>query len=388
VVEPRAGRAIDPQQAQEAITAAYLSEDRTAHLDLVPSAPTIDDADVQAAVRDFANPAMSGSVALDLAHEHVVLQPRDFAAALSMRAVGGRLVPHVRAGLLARLVRDAMPGGGKAVDASVALVGGRPHVAPDRPGVTFERTAAAAAFTAALTLPEGQRVAPVAVELHDPEFTTEDAQHLGIEHRVAVYETTYPSRAGGSDLSGATSALNGTLLMPGDTFSWAAVAGTGDGPDAMPVATALFNAAYEAGFGDVEHHAPATFAGPAPAGRQATVDGGADLRFSVDSPYGVLISVKSTASAPGQPGTVKVVLWSTVAWEVTVSTSARYGVVEPAVREDADPGCVASPGRKGFSVDLSRHLHNLADPTADRDETVTTTYAPVDAVVCTPPTGG
>ena len=61
VVKPRPGRTIDPQQAQEAITAAYLSEDPTAHIDLVPSAPAIDEADVREAVQTFANPAMSGS---------------------------------------------------------------------------------------------------------------------------------------------------------------------------------------------------------------------------------------------------------------------------------------------------------------------------------------
>ncbi len=385
VVKPRPGRTIDPQQAQEAITAAYLSQDRAAHIDLVPSAPAIDEADVHEAVQTFANPAMSGPVALDFEEQTVRLQPRDFAAALSMRAVGGRLEPHVRAGLLVPLVRRAMAGHGDPVDARVAIVAGRPKVVPARVGVTFEPASVVAAFTAALMLPEGQRVAPVEVDLHQPPFTTEDAEALGIEHRVAVFTTTYSVQDSGPDLDRAVTLLDGAVLEPGETFSWADVAGRGYGPDALPVATALWNAAFEAGFGDLEHHAPATYGGRSPVGREATVARGADLLFSVDSPYGVLVEAKLTAAARGVPGVVKVVLWSTAAWQVTTSTSARYDLVEPASVEDAGEDCVAVRGRRGFSVDVTRQLHSLGDPSADHDETVTTTYAPVDAVVCTAP---
>jgi vancomycin resistance protein YoaR len=222
----------------------------------------------------------------------------------------------------------------------------------------------------------------VQVDLREPEFTTDDATALGIEHRVAVATTTYPSRADGPDVERAVSLLDGTLLKPGDTFSWADVAGSGYGPDATAVATALFDAAYDAGFGDVEHHAPPTYTAGAPVGREAGVDGGADLRFSVDSPYGVLVQVKRTPASSGRPGTVTVVLWSTAAWEVTTSTSARYDVVEPTLVPGTGDGCVASPGKRGFSVDVTRHLHDLTGASADRDETLTTTYAPVDGFVC------
>ena len=383
VVKPRPGMTIDPHQAEAAITAAYLSDERTAHIDLIPSAPTIDEADVRKAVQSFANPAMTGPVALDLSEQSVRLQPRDFAPALSMRAVDGKLEPHVRTGLLVSLVHRAMAGHGDPADATVALVGGRPEVVPARVGVSFEPASVVAAFMATLTLPEGRRVAPVDVQLHQPAFSTDDAQALRVEHRTAVYATSYSARDAGPDLALAVSLLDGTLLMPGDTFSWADVAGSGYGPDALPVATALYNAAFEAGFGDVEHHAPATYAGRSPVGRQATVEGGADLRFSVDSPYGVLVEAKLTGASPGSPGTVKFILWSTAAWEVTSATSARSNLVEPAMQEDSSDDCVASRGRRGFDVDVTRHLHSLTDPAGDRDETVHTTYAPVDGVVCT-----
>jgi hypothetical protein len=52
------------------------------------------------------------------------------------------------------------------------------------------------------------------------------------------------------------------------------------------------------------------------------------------------------------------------------------------VTDVAGADCVPSPGKHGFTVDVSRHLHSLTDQAGDRDETVTTTYAPVDGVVC------
>ncbi len=383
IVKPRPGRTIDPRQAQAAITAAYLSDDPTAHIDLVSSAPGIDDADVRAAVQGFANPAISGSVTLDFDGRKVRLQPRDFASTLSLRPVDGKLKPHVDGKRLVELVEQAMPGHGDPVDATVALIGGRPEVVPARPGVSFQAPEVVAAFTAALTLPEGQREAAVSAQERRPKFSTQDARHLKIRHRVGTFTTTYAAADAGADLTRAVTLIDGTLLMPGDTFSFADVAGTGYGPDVLAVSTALFNAAFEAGFTDVEHHAPATYAGRSPVGRQATVADGQDLRFAPDSPYGVMVQARLTPASPGHPGTVHVTLWSTAVWEVTVSTSARSNVVEPTAQESSDPGCVPYAGRRGFDVDVTRHLHDPADPTRDHDEVVHTTYAPVDAVVCT-----
>jgi vancomycin resistance protein YoaR len=383
VQRPQNGRTVDPQQVQVAITAAYLSDDSTARIDLVPAAPTIDEADVQAAVRGFANPAMSGSVGLDFDGVQVHLQPRDYAAALSMRPVNGSLQPHVDAAKLHALVETALGGRSEPVDATVAMIGGRPKVVPARSGIEFVDAQVVAAFTAALTQPEGQRVAPVTAQLNEAHFTTKDARKLRIHDAVSTFSTTYSSRSA-EQVSRAVTLLDGTVLMPGATFSFRDVAGSGYGQDVLAATTALFNAAFLAGYGDVEHHAPGVYDGRSPVGRQAVIAGaGDDLRFSVDSPYGVLVRATAAPARPGRPGTVTVTMWSTASWEVTVATSPRTNVVEPATREDDGPGCVATPGRRGFDVDVTRHLHDPADPTRDRDEVVHTTYAPVDAVVCT-----
>ena len=100
-----------------------------------PSAPDIDDADVRAAVQGFANPAVSGPVTLVFDKSMVRLQPRDFVAVLSLRASNGSLEPHVDQEKLLRLVDEQVAGnGGAPVDATVALVDGRPKVIPSKSG--------------------------------------------------------------------------------------------------------------------------------------------------------------------------------------------------------------------------------------------------------------
>ena len=74
--------------------------------------------------------------------------------------------------------------GGTPVDATVALVDGKPEVVPAKPGVTFEPAEVMAAFTAALTQPEGEREATVSAQVDEAAFSTADAKALEIEEQV------------------------------------------------------------------------------------------------------------------------------------------------------------------------------------------------------------
>ena len=57
--------------------------------------PDIDQADVQAALENFANPAMSGPVVVKLAGSGVLLEPEAFSDALSMQRDGDSLSPRL-----------------------------------------------------------------------------------------------------------------------------------------------------------------------------------------------------------------------------------------------------------------------------------------------------
>ena len=79
------------------------------------------------ALAEFANPALSGPVTLSFDGADVRLQPAEFAGVLGMKAKGGRLVPDLDEAKLTGLVAGAVGDEGDPVDATVALVGGRPR---------------------------------------------------------------------------------------------------------------------------------------------------------------------------------------------------------------------------------------------------------------------
>ena len=377
------GKAIDLQQARDAIVAAYLQDDPTAVIELLPTAPDIEESDIQAALKTFANPAVSGAVALELGDVHVLLQPRDFAAALSLRAEDGALVPHFDQRRLVALVNAAVAGRRSPVDASIAIVDGEPKVIADRGGISFDPAAVTAAFAAAVGQQLGERDATVSVEVTEPEVTTKDVRRLKIREQVSTYTTSFGDDADrNAGIEQAMRLINGTVLQPGEGFSFNATVGPlGEGGGGFQSATTMFNAAFLAGLGDLERTTPATHASGYPVGLEATVGSSdQDLTFTNNTPYGVLIQAEFT------PNAATVTMWSTAYWEVTSTRSARSNLVEPEqVVVDTDD-CQPSPGQRGFDVDVTRNLHNLVDPTLDQVEVMQTTYAATDAVVCEPPT--
>ena len=90
VTAPRTGERLDAAETGAALRAAYLQDDPRADLTLHREEPDIDAGDVQRAMARFANPAMSSSVRLLFGRTPVVLQPRDYAPALSLVPEDGR----------------------------------------------------------------------------------------------------------------------------------------------------------------------------------------------------------------------------------------------------------------------------------------------------------
>jgi len=388
VDRPHPGKAIDPQQARDAITAAYLQDDPTAVIALNATVPDIEQSDIQAALTTFANPAVSGGVALELGDVHVLLQPRDFVGALSLRPENGTLVPHFDQRRLMALVKAAVAGRTSPVDATIAIIDGKPKVLPDRGGISFDAAAVTAAFAAAVAKPLGFRDATVSVEVTEPQVTTKDVRRLKIREQVSTFTTSFGYDADrNAGIDQAMRLIDGTVLRPGEGFSFNATVGPlGEGGGGAQSATTVFNAAFLAGLGDIERTPPSTHASGFPVGLEATVGStDQDLTFTNDTPYGVLIEADVTPSTPTSPGVVTVTMWSTTSWDVTATKSARYNLVEAdeVVLETED--CRPSPGQRGFDVDVTRHLHNPVDPTLDRDEVLHTTYAPSDTVICKPP---
>ncbi|MGZ4466651.1 MAG: VanW family protein [Nocardioides sp.] len=401
---PRTGLALDDAETRGALEAAYLSTDRTAELTLHPSEPEIDAADVQSALTRFANPALSGPVTLVFDTSRVRLQPRDYADALAMTARGGRLVPELDERALDHLVRSRTSTNGAPVDATVTLVDGRPHVVPDKPGVTYDPHDVAAAFLRLVTRPDGKREVAIPAKVARAAFTTRDARKLGITERVSTFTTYFPyAEYRNTNIGRAAELVDGTVLKPGETFSLNKVVGertrengftTGFvindgifaedlGGGVSQMATTTFNAMFFAGLEDVEHKAHSFYIDRYPVGREATVAwGSVDLRFRDDTPYGVLISAHVTPSTPSSQGVVTVSMYSTKVWDVTTTTGDRYDFVKPRTRVLHTSDCYPNTGYDGFDIDVVRYFRKAGESALDHQETFHTHYIPSDTVIC------
>jgi len=178
------------------------------------------------------------------------------------------------------------------------------------------------------------------------------------------------------NLRRATELINGTLLAPGDEFSFNQVVGrrTADngfntapviqpdgrledalGGGVCQVATTLFNAAFFAGLKITERSNHMLYIDHYPMGRDAAVDyGSQDLRFVNDTGKWILIK-----GAVG--GSVKFVIYGTSdGRKVTYTTSDWYGVTpfstQQVINPELKPGekKVKNPGQTGRSCTVKR----------------------------------
>ena len=377
IVEPRLGAVVDTDSAASLIVEAWAAGADQVALPLRVSEPRIDAADLRAAVEEFANPAVSGPVTLVFKNSRATLSPRDFAPLLGTRVRDGRLVPDVRSAELAGLVglvgRDDEP-----VDASITLADGAPRVVRARSGATYGPDDVTEAFLEGVVASGDARTVQVEGTRVPPALSTKAVRELRVTEQVAA--STVPVSAVDGDLQSSVGQLDGTLVLPGETFSLNATAGE-VGASAPQLATAAYVAAYNAGLEVVQRTAPTQRVRGAPLGREATVSwGSVDLQWRNDTSHGVLV-----AAGVDPNGAVSVSLWSTRVREVTTSLSARRNLTVPATVTLATPDCVPSSGAEGFEVEVTREVRDLETQEVVRSDTAHTAYLPSDAVVCLPP---
>jgi vancomycin resistance protein YoaR len=405
--DPVVGRGIDAAAARDAIVAAYLSDDAHADLTMTSLQPDIDEADMQAALESFVNPARSGPVTLRFGDAEVELRPRDYLGVLGLEPRGGELAPALDTDRLAALVEGRTSDEGAPVDAAIRLVDGKPKVIPAKPGVTYDPADIEEVFLELVVAPEGKRVATVKATVDPADFTTKEARALKIREQVSTFTTYYPyAEYRNTNIGRAAELINGTVLEPGEEFSLNDTVGERTaangfvpgfiisdgifkedyGGGVSQMATTTFNAMFFAGLKDVEHKPHSFYIDRYPVGREATVAwGSVDLRFQNDTPYGVLIDAHVTPSTPSSQGVVTVRMFSTKYWDITTRTSERYDYVAPATRTLSTPDCYPNSGYSGFSVDVWRYFRKPGEAQLDHQEKFHTDYIPSDTVICQPP---
>ena len=404
----REGKALDPETTRAALESAFLDEDPSpVALENTTVVPDIDASDVRTALNSFASPAVAAPVTLSFGGSAVKVFPGDYTAALSLVPTDGELVATLDGAKLTDLIRTKVTSGAP-VDATVVLVGGTPQVVPARPGVTFDPAQLEAGFLDTVAKPQGERTLTLEARVAKPDFTTNEAGALQITERVSSFTTYFPyAEYRNINIGRAGELINGTVLKPGETFSLNDTVGerteangftegyvitdgilTQDlGGGVSQMATTTFNAMFFAGLEDVEHKAHSFYIDRYPIGREATVAWGAiDLRFTNDTPYGVLIQVTVAPSTVSTSGVATVSMYSTKHWDITTTVGEQDNPTEPEVRRINDRVCHPNEGYGGFDIDVIRYFTPVGANTESREpETFSTTYTPSDTVICTNP---
>lgn len=407
VRKPQAGVVVDRAAAATAIRQAYLVKNRI-EFPMVAKQPTVGQAQLDAAMKQIVEPAISGPVTVHVADQSIELPVSAYAPALSVRVVGVALRPHLDPALLAGPLTDATTGlAEEPADASVTIEAGQPVVRPAKPGVGLRADQLAVSLIPAITKTGDERSVTVDSTVVPPTFTTEDAKALNIRQKVSEFVTYFPyANYRNVNQTRAAQLINGTILQPGQTFSLndtvgertkengfvkGIVIGEGAvyteqyGGAVSQVATTLYNAAFFAGLEDVEHHPHTFYIGRYPLGREATVwFGNLDLRFKNTLSNAILIRAWVIKGSDTRRGEMHVEMWGTKEWNISSEISDRSNEREPGTRYNDTDSCIRQEPMEGFDVDVTRTFRKVGSDDVVKTDATHVSYAPADRVLCEP----
>ena len=255
-------------------------------------------------------------------------------------------------------------------DATFTFSGDTATVVPAVRGRTVAWGPLLADLPAQMASKEGDRLLPVAYKAREPELSTKDAENAGVRQRVGTFTVGVPA---GGNARQMLAALNGHFIPGGGTFSMSEVAGTYSGDTgADGVATALFNAAYEAGAQSLQRTSRGRSDEEFPAGRDASASG--DVSFRNGQRTALVIE------AYGDGDSVTVALWGTAEYTVRTSTSPRSDIRPQTPRVVTDASCTPQEGEDGYTVRVTRTV--LRGRATVSPDTFASTYPPVNGVEC------
>lgn len=366
----------------------------------VVTPPVLSQAAIDAAVRDFATPAMSGPVTIAVGDRTVALTPADVAPMLTMSLdATGRLAPIVDTpALTAKIAAVTAPLVAAPQDATWVLDGGAPVLRPAVAGVTVDAAKGADLVVGALTSPD--RTARVGTVVAAPSVSTETAAAWGVTQVVASFDSAFPynpSRT--ANLTAAAATVNGTVIRPGGVFSLNGILGErtadkgyqegyvieggrlvkGTGGGVSQISTVVYNLAWFAGVHLTEHHAHSFYISRYPEGREATVYWPTlDNRWTNTTPYAMLVQMWIA------DGAVHGRIWSTKLYDVESIKGERTNVRDGKTVMDNSTECVPQPSMTpGFDVIVQRVIRQ--NGAVVKTESYTTSYDPEDQIICTNP---
>ena len=312
VVDGMTGRQLDRNAAGVTVVAALATFDRgkAVALPLETTEPKVKSDDLAGAATQ-ARTALSAPIRLSYGATRWRVPRWRIAPLLSLPANGSTSVSISGRGAEEYLERLSATVSRKPEDAHFQVTAtGKIVICPSAPGLQLDVLATAKAITAA-AFSADKRTANLVVRVADPKRTTEIAKTMGIDSVVSSYTTTYggtPGRLNNVQL--VAKLIDGTLIAPGDTFSFNGTTGertadkgfqeapviingelqNGLGGGICQVSTTVFNAAFEAGLPITARTNHALYISHYPLGRDATVNyPDLDLKFLNDTDHWLLL---------------------------------------------------------------------------------------------------
>ncbi|UQA97893.1 VanW family protein [Streptomyces halobius] len=406
-VEPRDGQSLDMRGAVEALRSAVLSRQAgPVALPVRQREPSVDTAEMNRAMTQFARPAMSAPVTVTVGGRQIPISPVTVGKHLTMKPdKTNRLTPELDGKALLRdpaVARPLAPVTGKMAEAELRLDGDRVVVASDgKTGREVTAKGIEQAVLPLLTKTGAARTAAVAAKETQPKLTRDTIGALGIKEKMSTFTVNFeraPYRT--TNVGRAAELINGSVVLPGETWSLNRTVGErtkangfvdgtiilndqytkASGGGVSSVATTVFNALFFAGVKPVEYGAHSFYIERYPEGREATVAWGSlDLKFTNDSGNALYIQASATDTS------VTVTFLGTKKYDsVEAVTGPRTNVKQPGSRPGAAKDCVPQTPLEGFDVNVDRVFRS--DGEEVKRETFKTRYVPRDEVTCGPET--
>ena len=352
------GLGVDPEQARSAIPAAFLSEDRTAVVELTALKPAIDAERAEDAYQS-ALAMVSAPLQLYYGDKEWTVEPATIGGWIDFRSVDGSAGPVLEAYIASEEVSATIlplvaEVGKPAKDATFSVSNGTVTIVPAEDGLAADTEDLATKLQVVLTGGQERR-AELTMRRVEAELTTEEAKGLGIVERISTFTTEFSSsnKPRVNNIHTLADALDGTLVAPGETFSFNGTVGertAAKGYQEAPaivngklvpqlgggicqVNTTLFNAVFFSGLPVVERVNHSQYISHYPKGRDATVSwGGPDFKFKNDTPNWILVAAGYTNSS------VTISIYGTdPGYKVTYETGPWTNLTDPPVREIKDP---------------------------------------------------
>lgn len=397
--------ALDIEETLAGVVAAFDDGATEAEAVLSETPPAVTTAMVDEAVKNYAEPAISAPITITGPNGSFDIAPGQLAAVTTFVPEGGALAPETDAEALMELTAEAQSGLNLAVttNASYTLNSGTITVVPSVDGSSIDPEMLAAAMQSAAVKTGEERTAAIEVVKKAAEFTTAEATALRPTEVIGEFSTSFPHAPyRNTNLGQAASSVNGTVLLPGEVFSLNDTLGERtvangyvdgyvinggvlvkeSGGGISQSSTTLFNAAFFAGYEDVEHKPHSLYFSRYPAGREATIYyGNLDMRFRNNTEFPAYIQGFVNRSAPGEQGSITFKIFSQKTWDKVESTElVKSGFYTGTTRTVESEDCEPQAPIQGFTVNWQRLFYK--DGAVAKSEDWSWKYSAGDRIVC------